>query len=143
MTSGDTHLALTKGTWEKDEPVLVRVHSSSLTSDLFGFIFEDHGTELQKTLKKIEEEEKGALVLMFHGEKGNSILDLLNSYKEQPNIKHASESGAKMNHRDFGVGAQIIKDLGISKIRSMTDNPKRRVGLIGYGLEIVEIVNLS
>ena len=144
LTTGDTHLALKKGEWDLEEPVLVRVHSSSLASNLLGFIFEDHSTELQKTLRRIDEEGKGVLVLMFHSEKGHSIISLLNSYKEQPDVKHAAHTHpTQMNQRDYGVGAQIIRDLEITKIRSLTNSPRRRIGLIGYGLEIVEIVTLD
>lgn len=144
ITTGDTHLAIKKGTWEKDEPVLVRVHSSTNTGDILGVLFKGYGTQLEKALQKISNEEKGVFLYMCHNDDGDSILNRLKSMKKEqetgtPAPKYRSSS---MDQRDYGIGAQILRDLNISKIRLLTNHPKRRVGLIGYGLEIVENVEL-
>ena len=144
MTTGDTHLAISKGTWKDDEPVLVRVHSTTNTGDVLGQLFEGYGTQLQKSLDMISEEGKGVLVYMRHNDEGDSILNQLKAIKKE---KETGETTPKirtesMDQRDYGIGAQIIRELGISKIRLITNNPKRRIGLIGYGLEIVENVEL-
>ncbi len=141
ITTTDTHLAIKTGDWESDEPVMVRVHSSSETGDIIGTLFEDHGTQLQKSMEIISKEGKGVLIYMRHGEKGNSILNHLKTYaKDAPESKDGTKS---MEQRDYGIGAQIIRELNISKIRLITNSSKRRIGLIGYGLEIVENVNLD
>lgn len=144
MTTGDTHLAISKGSWKKDESVLVRVHSTTNTGDVLGQLFEGYGTQLQKSLDMISEEGKGVLVYMRHNDEGDSILNQLKTIKKEQETgekmpKNRTES---MNQRDYGIGAQIIRELDISKIRLITNNPKRRIGLIGYGLEIVENVEL-
>ena len=142
-TTGETHLAIKKGTWEKDEPVLVRVHSSTNAKDILGVLFKGYGIQLQKALDKISEEEKGVFLYMRQEDDEDSILNHLNQLKkEQETGKRASRKPASsMDQRDYGVGAQILNELGISKIRLLTNSPKRRVGLIGYGLEIVENVS--
>lgn len=143
IPTGDTHLAIVKGMWQPHEPVMVRVHSSSEGSDLLGVIFDDLGSDLDRSFQKIAKEEKGALVIMRHGEKDMSLMSCL------LNLKNAKDSGPKlpqfrrtreMEQRDYGIGAQILRDIGISKIRLLTNSTTRRVGMIGFGLEIVELV---
>lgn len=138
LTTGDTHLAITKGNLNDTDPVLVRVHSSSETGDILGVLFGEYSDFLRKTLNLISEEGQGVLLYMRHGEKGNSIIQSLKELDDDES-NDAPKSAAQ---RDFGVGAQILHDLGIRKIRLITNNPKRRIGLMGYGLEIVEQVIL-
>ena len=134
LTTNDTHLANLKWSWDEDEPVLVRVHSSSETGDILGTLFDDYGLQISESMRKISQEGKGVLLYMRHSE-GDSILHRLRHLQE-PVEKTKSEQ------RDFGVGAQILRDLGLRKIRLLTKHPKRRVALDGYGLEIVENVPL-
>jgi 3,4-dihydroxy 2-butanone 4-phosphate synthase/GTP cyclohydrolase II len=142
IPTGDTHLAIIKGLWQPDEPVLVRVHSSVDGSDLLGILMDDYGVRIDMSLEKIAQKGKGALVIMRHSEKGSSLLHCLQ------HLKNAAEQSPRltvnrrreMEQRDYGIGAQILRDLGISKIRLLTGNPKRRVGMIGFGLEIVELL---
>lgn len=141
ITTGDTHLAIKKGNWESEEPVLVRVHSSSETGDIIGTLFEGYGSQLEKSMEIISKEGKGVLIYMRHGEKGNSILNHLKSYTEDAPTH--GEGTQSMEQRDFGVGAQIIRELNISKIRLISNHPKKRIGLLGYGLEIVDNVHLG
>jgi 3,4-dihydroxy 2-butanone 4-phosphate synthase/GTP cyclohydrolase II len=147
-TSNDQdHLVLTKGTWDKDEPVLVRVHSSCLTGDIFGSCRCDCGPQLHKAMEVIEKEGKGAIVYMNQEGRGIGLLNKLKAYKLQEeglDTYEANEKlGFKADERDYGIGAQIIRSIGISKMRLMSNNPKKRTGLIGYGLEIVENVALE
>jgi 3,4-dihydroxy 2-butanone 4-phosphate synthase/GTP cyclohydrolase II len=147
-TSNDQdHLVLTKGTWDKDEPVLVRVHSSCLTGDIFGSCRCDCGPQLHKAMEVIEKEGKGAIVYMNQEGRGIGLLNKLKAYKLQEeglDTYEANEKlGFKADERDYGIGAQIIRSIGISKMRLMSNNPKKRTGLIGYGLEIVENVGLE
>jgi 3,4-dihydroxy 2-butanone 4-phosphate synthase / GTP cyclohydrolase II len=137
ITTGDIHLALVKGTWSIDEPVLVRVHSSTETGDVFGTLFDDYGDQLKSSLKRINEEEKGVILFIRHSEKPDRIIQKLKALKHDGN-----EEWYKTEQRDFGVGAQILHDVGVSKIRLMTNHPKRRIGITGYGLEIVENVEV-
>ncbi len=147
VTSGQEHLALTKGTWSKDEPILVRVHSSCLTGDIFGSCRCDCGPQLHKAMEMIEEAGKGVIVYMNQEGRGIGLLNKLKAYKLQEGGKDTVEAnqalGFKPDERDYGVGAQILRDLGVSKIKLMTNNPTKRAGLIGYGLEIVEVVPLE
>lgn len=140
------HLALIKGTWNEGDPVLVRVHSSCLTGDIFGSCRCDCGEQLQKAMEKIEAEGKGVIVYMNQEGRGIGLLNKLKAYKLQEQgldtVEANLQLGFNMDERDYGVGAQIIRDLGITKIRLMSNNPKKRTGLIGYGLEIVENVPL-
>lgn len=141
------HLALVKGTWEKDEPVLVRVHSSCLTGDIFGSCRCDCGEQLQKAMQAIEKEGKGVIVYMNQEGRGIGLLNKLKAYKFQENgmdtVEANIELGFQMDERDYGVGAQILRDLGVHKMRLMSNNPVKRKGLIGYGLEIVDNVSLQ
>lgn len=142
LSTGQEHLALVKGTWEKDEPVMVRVHSSCLTGDIFGSCRCDCGPQLHKAMEMIEKEGKGLIVYMNQEGRGIGLLNKLKAYKLQEQgldtVEANLQLGFKMDERDYGVGAQIIRDLGITKMRLLTNNPKKRAGLIGYGLEIVE-----
>ncbi|MBK5285045.1 MAG: GTP cyclohydrolase II, partial [Bacteroidia bacterium] len=147
ITNGQTHLALVKGTWHKDEPVLVRVHSSCLTGDIFGSCRCDCGPQLHKAMELIEEEGKGVIVYMNQEGRGIGLLNKLKAYKLQEQgmdtVEANLELGFGMDERDYGVGAQILRDLGVTKMRLMTNNPTKRAGLIGYGLEIVENIPLE
>ena len=146
-TNGQEHLALIKGTWKKDEPVLVRVHSSCLTGDIFGSCRCDCGPQLQRSMEMIEKEGKGVIVYMNQEGRGIGLLNKLRAYKLQEEgrdtVQANEDLGFKPDERDYGVGAQILRDLGISKIRLMSNNPKKRAGLIGYGLEIVDNVAIE
>jgi 3,4-dihydroxy 2-butanone 4-phosphate synthase/GTP cyclohydrolase II len=145
--NGQEHLVLSKGEWKADEPVLVRVHSSCMTGDIFGSCRCDCGEQLQKAMSKIEEEGKGVVVYMNQEGRGIGLLNKLKAYKLQEQgmdtVEANLELGFKMDERDYGIGAQIIRDLGISKMRLLSNNPRKRTGLIGYGLEIVENVPLE
>jgi len=147
ITNNQEHLALIKGTWKKDEPVLVRVHSSCLTGDIFGSCRCDCGPQLHKAMEMIEKEGKGIIVYMNQEGRGIGLLNKLKAYKLQEEGRDTVEAnlelGFQMDERDYGVGAQILRDLGISKIRLMSNNPKKRAGLIGYGLEIVDNVSIE
>ncbi|MCP3927880.1 MAG: 3,4-dihydroxy-2-butanone-4-phosphate synthase [Bacteroidetes bacterium] len=146
QTNGEIHLAIKKGNWEPTEPVLVRVHSSTQTNDIIGSLFQDVGVKLQNTLKIISEEGKGLLVYMCHSEKRESILNRLERLNKENSKESDVEDKARQlseKQRDYGVGAQIIRDLGIQNIRLITNNPLKRVGLFGYGLEIVDYKKLE
>ena len=137
-TTNDVHLVLRKGAWETGEPVLTRVHSSSASGDILGILFDDHAGQVQRSLDLISKEGKGLLLIMCHGEKGHDLISRLKEYQSE--TEKAPTKPNAMDQRDYGVGAQILRDQNISKLRLITKNPKRRVGLTGYGLEIVEIV---
>ncbi|MBL7812621.1 MAG: bifunctional 3,4-dihydroxy-2-butanone-4-phosphate synthase/GTP cyclohydrolase II [Bacteroidetes bacterium] len=145
--NGQEHLALIKGNWDKDEPVLVRVHSSCMTGDIFGSCRCDCGEQLQKAMEKINEEGKGVIVYMNQEGRGIGLLNKLKAYKLQEQgldtVEANLQLGFGMDERDYGVGAQILRDLGVQKMRLMSNNPRKRTGLIGYGLEIVENVPLQ
>jgi 3,4-dihydroxy 2-butanone 4-phosphate synthase/GTP cyclohydrolase II len=148
VTSNDQeHLALVKGTWEKDEPVLVRVHSSCITGDIFGSCRCDCGPQLQKSMEMIEKAGKGAIIYMNQEGRGIGLLNKLKAYKLQEEGYDTLEANIKLgfkgDERDYGIGAQIIRDLGITKMKLMSNNPKKRTGLVGYGLEIIENVPLE
>ena len=146
-TTGFEHLALYKGEWKKDEPVLVRVHSSCATGDIFGSCRCDCGPQLHKAMEMIEKEGKGVLVYMNQEGRGIGLLNKLHAYKLQEQgldtVEANLQLGFKADERDYGVGAQILRSLGVSKIKLMSNNPKKRAGLIGYGLEIVDNVALE
>ncbi|MDC0580043.1 bifunctional 3,4-dihydroxy-2-butanone-4-phosphate synthase/GTP cyclohydrolase II [Bacteroidia bacterium] len=145
-SNGMDHLALTKGKWDKDEAVLVRVHSSCLTGDIFGSCRCDCGEQLKKAMQTIEEAGKGVIVYMNQEGRGIGLLNKLKAYKLQEKgldtVEANLELGFQMDERDYGVGAQILRDLGVRKIKLMSNNPKKRKGLIGYGLEIIENIPL-
>jgi 3,4-dihydroxy 2-butanone 4-phosphate synthase/GTP cyclohydrolase II len=141
------HLVLVKGTWKKDEPILVRVHSSCLTGDIFGSCRCDCGPQLHKAMEMIEMEGKGVIVYMNQEGRGIGLANKLKAYKLQEQGRDTVEAnlelGFKADERDYGVGAQMLRELGVSKMRLMSNNPKKRTGLIGYGLEIVENVAIE
>lgn len=147
IDTGDIHLALIKGTWEADEPILVRVHSSCVTGDIFGSCRCDCGEQLQAAMQKVEQEGKGVILYMNQEGRGIGLLNKLRAYKLQENgldtVEANLQLGFKMDARDYGVGAQILRDIGVTKIRLMSNNPKKRIGLMGYGLEITEAVGLE
>jgi 3,4-dihydroxy 2-butanone 4-phosphate synthase/GTP cyclohydrolase II len=142
--NGEEHMALVKGEWAKDEAVMVRVHSSCVTGDIFGSCRCDCGPQLHKAMELIEKEGKGVIVYMNQEGRGIGLLNKLKAYKLQEQGRDTVEAnlelGFKMDERDYGVGAQIIRDLGIRKMKLISNNPVKRVGLIGYGLEVVENV---
>ncbi len=148
--STNEHLALIKGEWEKDEPVMVRVHSSCFTGDILGSLRCDCGEQLHKSMQMVEQEGKGVILYMNQEGRGIGLLNKLKAYRLQEGGMDTVEAnlhlGFQMDQRDYGVGAQILRSLGISKLRLISNNPKKRVGLIGYGLEIVDnipIITLS
>ncbi|OFY88491.1 MAG: bifunctional 3,4-dihydroxy-2-butanone 4-phosphate synthase/GTP cyclohydrolase II [Bacteroidetes bacterium RIFCSPLOWO2_12_FULL_31_6] len=147
ITNEMDHLALVKGTWKENEPILVRVHSSCMTGDIFGSCRCDCGAQLQKAMEMIEAAGKGVIVYMNQEGRGIGLLNKLKAYKLQEEgmdtVEANIELGFKADQRDYGVGAQILRDLGVTKIRLMSNNPKKRTGLIGYGLEIVENVSIE
>lgn len=142
--TGDTHLALIKGKWEPNEPVLVRVHSSCVTGDIFGSCRCDCGGQLHAAMQMVEAEGKGVVVYMFQEGRGIGLINKLKAYKLQEmgrdTVEANLELGLPMDARDYGVGAQILRDLGIRKLRLISNNPRKRAGLMGYGLEIVDTV---
>lgn len=145
--SSNEHLALIKGEWEKDEPLLVRVHSSCFTGDILGSLRCDCGEQLHAAMKMVEKEGKGAILYMNQEGRGIGLLNKLKAYKLQEEGMDTVEAnlhlGFQMDQRDYGVGAQILRHLGIQKLRLISNNPKKRVGLIGYGLEIIENIPLE
>ncbi len=147
INTGDTHLALIKGSWEKDEPVMVRVHSSCVTGDVFGSCRCDCGEQLHAAMEMVEKEGKGVILYMFQEGRGIGLINKLKAYKLQEQGRDTVEAnlelGFAMDERDYGVGAQILRDLGIHKIRLISNNPKKRAGLMGYGLEIVDSIGIE
>lgn len=144
LTNDRTHIALVKGTWKKKEPVLVRVHSSCVTGDIFGSCRCDCGAQLHESMKMIEKEGKGVILYMHQEGRGIGLFNKLKAYHLQEQGKDTVEAnlalGFKPDERDYGIGAQILRDLGIVNIRLITNNPTKRAGLTGYGLHIVENV---
>jgi 3,4-dihydroxy 2-butanone 4-phosphate synthase/GTP cyclohydrolase II len=145
--TGDTHLALVKGEWEVNEPVMVRVHSSCVTGDIFGSCRCDCGDQLHAAMRMVEKEGKGVILYMFQEGRGIGLLNKLKAYKLQElgrdTVEANLELGFSMDERDYGVGAQILRDLGAHKIRLISNNPKKRAGLLGYGLEIVDSIPIE
>ncbi len=145
--TGEVHLALVKGEWGNDDPVLVRVHSSCVTGDIFGSCRCDCGPQLHGAMEMIEKEGKGVVIYMNQEGRGIGLLNKLKAYELQEKgfdtVEANEKLGFKADERDYGVGAQIIRDLNISKIQLLSNNPKKRVGLMGYGLEIVEVKGIE
>lgn len=146
-TTKQEHLALIKGTWDEDEAVLVRVHSSCLTGDIFGSCRCDCGPQLEKAMEMIEAEGKGVIVYMNQEGRGIGLINKLKAYKLQEQgmdtVEANLELGFKGDQRDYGIGAQILRNLGVSKMKLMTNNPTKRTGLVGYGLEVVENIAIE
>lgn len=147
IDTDDMHMALVKGAWQKEEPVLVRVHSSCATGDIFGSCRCDCGQQLHEAMKMVQKEGKGVILYMNQEGRGIGLLNKLKAYKLQEQGRDTVEAnlelGFKMDERDYGVGAQILRDLEVSKIKLISNNPKKRVGLIGYGLEIVDNISIE
>jgi 3,4-dihydroxy 2-butanone 4-phosphate synthase/GTP cyclohydrolase II len=147
INTDEIHIALTKGSWQKDEPILIRVHSSCLTGDIFGSCRCDCGPQLHGAMEMIEREGKGAIVYMNQEGRGIGLLNKLKAYELQEQgmdtVEANIELGFKPDERDYGIGAQILRDLGVGKIRLISNNPKKRAGLTGYGLEIIEILPIE
>lgn len=147
LNTGDIHLAIKKGDWKKDEPILVRVHSSCMTGDILGSLRCDCGDQLHKALKMIEEEGKGVVLYMNQEGRGIGLLNKLKAYKLQEQgldtVEANLQLGFGMDERDYGVGAQILRHLGISKMKLMSNNPRKRAGLLGYRLEVVETIPIE
>lgn len=143
-STGLEHVALVKGEWQKDEPILVRVHSSCATGDIFGSYRCDCGSQLHKAMEMIEKEGRGVIVYLNQEGRGIGLMNKMKAYKLQENGMDTVEAnlclGFKADERDYGVGASILHDLGVTKMRLMSNNPLKRVGLEGYGLTIVENV---
>ncbi|WP_164108752.1 MULTISPECIES: bifunctional 3,4-dihydroxy-2-butanone-4-phosphate synthase/GTP cyclohydrolase II [Sphingobacterium] len=145
--TGQQHLAIYKGEWKEDEPVLVRVHSSCMTGDIFGSCRCDCGPQLHKAMEMIEKEGKGIIVYMNQEGRGIGLINKLHAYKLQEEgvdtVDANTQLGFKADLRDYGVGAQIIRHMGVTKMRLMSNNPTKRAGLIGYGIEVVENVPIE
>jgi len=147
ISNGLEHVALIKGEWDEDEPVLVRVHSSCITGDIFGSLRCECGEQLHKAMQLIEKEEKGVVVYMNQEGRGIGLMNKIRAYKLQEEGMDTVDAnlhlGFDADERDYGVGAQILREIGVKKIRLMTNNPKKRIGLEAYGLSIVENVALE
>lgn len=145
--TGHEHVALIKGEWHEDESILVRVHSSCVTGDIFGSMRCECGEQLHKALELIEKEEKGVLVYLNQEGRGIGLMAKAEAYKLQEQGYDTVDAnlhlGYQADERDYGVGAQILRSLGVKKMRLMTNNPKKRIGLESYGLEVVENVPLE
>ena len=147
ITTGEEHLALVKGKWDKNDPVLVRVHSSCFTGDILGSLRCDCGDQLSSAMKMINEEGKGVVLYMNQEGRGIGLLNKLKAYKLQENGYDTLEANLKLGFkgdaRDYGVGAQILRATGVKKMKLLSNNPKKRTGLIGYGLEITENIAIE
>jgi 3,4-dihydroxy 2-butanone 4-phosphate synthase / GTP cyclohydrolase II len=146
-TTNNEHIALIKGEWQKDEPVLTRVHSSCFTGDILGSLRCDCGEQLHKAMLMVQKEGRGVILYMNQEGRGIGLVNKLKAYKLQEQGMDTVEAnlhlGFPMDKRDYGIGAQILRHLGISKLRLMSNNPKKRAGLLGYGIEIVETVPIE
>ena len=146
-SNGAEHVALIKGEWGVNEPVYVRVHSSCMTGDIFGSMRCECGDQLHKSMEMIEKAGKGVIVYMMQEGRGIGLLNKIAAYKLQDQGLDTIEAnlhlGFKADERDYGVGAQILRNLGITKMRLLTNNPVKRVGLEGFGLEVVEILPIE
>ena len=147
LSNGKEHIALIKGEWKEDEPVLVRVHSSCMTGDIFGSLRCECGEQLHKAMEMIEKEGKGVVVYMNQEGRGIGLMNKIKTYKLQEEGMDTVDAnihlGFEVDERDYGVGAQILRAVGVSKIRLMSNNPVKRIGLEGYGLSVVENVPLE
>jgi 3,4-dihydroxy 2-butanone 4-phosphate synthase / GTP cyclohydrolase II len=147
MADNNDHVALTKGEWTEDDVVLVRVHSECLTGDVFGSLRCDCGSQLEAALKMIDKEGRGVLLYMRQEGRGIGLVNKVKAYKLQEEgfdtVEANIELGFKADPRDYGIGAQILSMLGIRKMRLITNNPQKRVGIEGYVLEVVEMIPIE
>ena len=147
LTTGLEHIALVKGDWEKDEPVLCRVHSSCMTGDIFGSKRCECGEQLHKAMQMVEKEGRGIIVYMNQEGRGIGLMNKIRAYKLQEQGEDTVEAnihlGFQPDERNYGVGAQILQLMGAKKLRLMTNNPVKRVGLESYGIEIVENIPIE
>jgi len=147
LNTDQEHIALIKGEWKEGEAVLTRVHSSCITGDIFGSCRCDCGPQLHAAMDMIQKEGKGVIVYMNQEGRGIGLINKLKAYKLQEQgldtVEANLQLGFKMDQRDYGIGAQILRDLGVKKMRLMSNNPQKRTGLVGYGLEIVENVPIK
>ena len=147
LNTGEIHMAIKKGDWQKDEPVLVRVHSSCMTGDILASLRCDCGDQLHHAMKMVDSAGKGLVLYMNQEGRGIGLLNKLKAYKLQEEgmdtVEANLELGFGMDERDYGVGAQILRHLGISKMKLISNNPRKRAGLLGYGLEVVENVPIE
>ena len=147
INTGDIHLAMKKGEWKKDEAVLVRVHSSCMTGDILGSLRCDCGEQLHHALQIIEAEGKGVVLYMNQEGRGIGLVNKLKAYKLQEQgldtVEANIQLGFGMDERDYGVGAQILRSLGVTKMKLMSNNPRKRAGMMGYGLEVVDTVAIE
>jgi len=145
--TGQEHLALVKGEWKEDESILVRVHSSCMTGDIFGSCRCDCGPQLSKSMEIIEEAGKGVILYMNQEGRGIGLINKLKAYKLQEEGMDTVEAnqalGFSSDQRDYGIGAQILRDLGVTKMKLLSNNPKKRSGIMGYGLEITENIPIE
>ena len=141
------HLALIKGDWKKEDPVLVRVHSSCFTGDILGSLRCDCGDQLHAAMQMVEKAGQGVILYMNQEGRGIGLVNKLKAYRLQENGMDTVEAnihlGFPMDKRDYGIGAQILRYLGISKLKLISNNPKKRAGLLGYGLEVTEAVSIE
>jgi len=147
LSNGLEHVVLTKGTWKNDEPLLVRVHSSCITGDIFGSMRCECGDQLHKAMKMIENQGKGVIVYLMQEGRGIGLMNKIKAYKLQEEGLNTVEAnlhlGFKADERDYGVGAQILRNIGVTKMRLITNNPAKRIGLEAYGLSIVENIPIE
>jgi 3,4-dihydroxy 2-butanone 4-phosphate synthase/GTP cyclohydrolase II len=147
LSNGATHLAISKGEWAEDEPILTRIHSSCVTGDIFGSCRCDCGPQLHKAFEMIEAAGKGVIVYMNQEGRGIGLVNKLRSYNLQDagfdTVEANIKLGFKGDERDYGVGAQILRAQGVTKMKLMSNNPTKRAGLIGYGLEVVENIAIE
>jgi 3,4-dihydroxy 2-butanone 4-phosphate synthase / GTP cyclohydrolase II len=145
--TGGEHLALIKGSWQKDEPILTRVHSSCFTGDILGSFRCDCGDQLHTAMRMVEQTGKGVILYMNQEGRGIGLINKLKAYKLQEEGMDTVEANLKlgfgMDERDYGVGAQILRSLGVSRLKLMSNNPRKRAGLKGYGIEIVDVVPIE
>lgn len=147
INSGEQHLVLKKGEWEEGDEVLVRVHSSCVTGDILGSLRCDCGDQLHNAMKMVEQEGKGLILYMMQEGRGIGLLNKLKAYKLQEEGMDTVEAnlalGFRADERDFGIGAQILRDQNVTKIRLISNNPRKRVALDGYGIEIVDTLPIE
>ena len=147
LSNGLEHVALVKGTWEENEPILVRVHSSCVTGDIFGSLRCECGDQLHKAMEMVEKEGKGVIIYLIQEGRGIGLMNKIKAYSLQEKgldtVDANIQLGFSPDERDYGVGASILREIGVRKMRLISNNPVKRIGLEGYGLEIVENVGIE